>query len=129
MPSDALDTDDELMDPSFDLDTTMKSDTDYMTDEFCDNWVLQLDKEDRVNLGLFLCFQLEKVLPVGYTKAAEYAALMIGRMSRQCVSGGRISSNMTEQWLSPSKAGIRDWGFFGLQILSDVEEGHICRWP
>lgn len=46
---------------------------------FCDDWVLQLDKDDRVGLGLFLCFQLRKALAFGDTKAAKYAALMIGR--------------------------------------------------
>ena len=68
MPEDALDTDDELKDPTFDLDASMKSDKEYITDDFCDNWILQLDKDDRVNLGIFLCFQLKKVLSIGCTK-------------------------------------------------------------
>ena len=78
-PDDLLNTDDELEDPSFDLNASMKSDKDYLIHDFCDSWILQLGKDDRVNLGLFLCFQLEKVLAIGCTKAAEYAALMIGR--------------------------------------------------
>ena len=50
-----------------------------MTEEFCNDWVLQLNHGDQVSLGLFLCFQLSKTLDIGETKAAEYAALMIGR--------------------------------------------------
>ena len=51
-----LDTDDESIDPTFDLDTSLRSDKDFMTEEFCDDWVLQLNHRDRVSLGLFLCF-------------------------------------------------------------------------
>ena len=42
----ALDTDNESIAPSFDLDESMKSDTDYLVDNFCEDWVLQLDRED-----------------------------------------------------------------------------------
>ena len=70
-PDDLANTDDELEDPSFDLNASMKSDKDYITDDFCDSWILQLDKDDRMNLGLFLCFQLEKALAIGCTKAQK----------------------------------------------------------
>ena len=56
----------------------LRSDKDFMTEEFCNDWVLQLNLG--VSLGLFLCFdQLSRTLDIGETKAAEYAALMIGR--------------------------------------------------
>lgn len=35
---DALDTEDEDVDPSFDLDSSLK---DHMVDDFCEEWVLQ----------------------------------------------------------------------------------------
>ena len=40
MSSDVLDIDNEMTDPTFDSDTSMKSDKVYLTDEFCNNWVL-----------------------------------------------------------------------------------------
>ena len=84
MSEEALDTDDECKDPTFDLDESMKSD---QIDEFCENWVLELDRDDQVSLGLFLAFQLNKVLAVGETRAAELAGMMIGRSDK---AGGLI---------------------------------------
>ena len=51
MPEDALDTDDETVDPSFDLDSSIKSDVDHTVETFCEDWVCQLDRDDRVSLG------------------------------------------------------------------------------
>lgn len=73
----ALDTDDEEIDPSFDLDSSMKSDTVHLVDTFCEEWVAQLDWEDKVSLGLFICFQLKNILGKGETEAAELAGMMI----------------------------------------------------
>lgn len=78
----ALDTDDELADPSFDLHSSMKSDNDHLVDTFCEDWVSQLDWEDRVSLGLFISFQLTNVLGKGETEAAELAGLMIMKCER-----------------------------------------------
>ena len=82
MSEEALDTEDETVDPSFDLDSSMKSDYDHKVEEFCEEWVLQLDRDDKVSLGLFLCFQLSSVLGLKETKAAEFAGLMIGRSDK-----------------------------------------------
>lgn len=79
LPHNALNTDDENFDSSFNLNTSLASDTAYITENFCDDWVLTLGQEDRVSLGLFICFQARNVLSFGETKAAEHAALMIGR--------------------------------------------------
>lgn len=49
----------------------MKSDTDCFKD-----WVLQLDRDDKVSLGLFLAYQY---LSIGDTKAVELAGIMIGK--------------------------------------------------
>ena len=79
---DALDTDDENVDPSFNLDCRMKSDSEHVTESFCDKWVTQLDWEDRTSLGLFLCFQLTSLLGKHETEAAELAGMMIGKSDR-----------------------------------------------
>ena len=82
MPEEALDTDDEAVDPSFDLDSSMKSDVDHLEENFCEEWVSHLNGEDRVSLGLFLCFQLSKHFDLGETKAAELAGMMVGRSDK-----------------------------------------------
>ena len=82
MSEEALDTDDEDIDPSFDLDSSMKADTDHTMEQFCEGWVSHLDRDDRVSLGLFLCFQLTKQLGLSETKAAELAAEMVGKFDK-----------------------------------------------
>ena len=83
MPGTALDTDEEAVDPTFDLDSGMKSDTDHIIENFCDDWVSHLDRDDRVSLGLFLCFQLTKQLDIGDIKAAELSGIYHDRQVRQ----------------------------------------------
>ncbi len=78
MPEDALDTEDEDVDPSFDLDSSIKDDVDHLVDTFCEEWV----RDDKVSLGLFLAFQLSKHLALGETRSAELAGLMVGRSDR-----------------------------------------------
>ena len=78
----ALDTEDEALDPSFDLDETVKSDTGHTRESFCEEWVTHLDWEDRVSLGLFLSFQLTNLLGKGETEAAELAGLMVGKCEK-----------------------------------------------
>ena len=82
LSEDAIDTDNEDIDPSFDLDSSMLSDTDHMVDTFCDEWVSSLTWEDRASLGLFLSFQLSSSLGKGETEAAEIAGQMIGKSDR-----------------------------------------------
>ena len=82
MSDDALDTEDEEKDPTFDLDSSLKEDIDHVADSFCEDWATHLDRDDRVSLGLFLYFQLTKVLSMGETKAAEVAGMMIGKSER-----------------------------------------------
>ena len=76
MPGEALDTDDENVDPSFDLETSLSSDHEYFVEKFCE---LQLDRDDKVSLGLFLTFQLSRHLGLGKTKSAALAGIMISR--------------------------------------------------
>ena len=69
--TDALDTDNEETDPSFVLESSMMSDSEYITETFCEDWVSHIDRDNCVSLGLFLCFQLAKHLGLAETKAAE----------------------------------------------------------
>jgi len=82
MSDDALDTEDETVDPTFDVDSSMKSDIDHVSECFCEDWVCHLGRDDRVSLGLFLCFKLSKLLDLGETKAAELAGIMIGKSDK-----------------------------------------------
>ena len=43
MSDDALDTEDDKMDPTFDLDSSMKEDEDHMMKTFCGEWSIHLD--------------------------------------------------------------------------------------
>ena len=65
LSDDALNTDDEAADPSFNLDASLKEDTDHTMESFCENWVTHLTRDGRISLGLFLSFQLSKLLKYG----------------------------------------------------------------
>ena len=82
MPEDALDNDDEVVDLSIDLNSSMKTDVDHLEESFCEDWVSHLEREDRVSLALFLCFQLSKHFEIGETRAAEFAGMMVGRSDK-----------------------------------------------
>ena len=75
MTEDALDTDDDAIDPSFNLDSSLRSDLDLLRESFCDDWVSQLEREG-------LCFQLSKHFDLGDTKVAEIAGIMVKRSDR-----------------------------------------------
>ena len=86
----------DAKDTTFKLESGMVSDTDFMAETFCEEWVSHLGKEDCVSLGVFLCFQLAKHLALGETKAAELAGVTIGK-SDKTVSGGKISLRIMVQ--------------------------------
>ena len=79
-----MDADNENADPSFNLDCNMKSDSacEHITKSFCDDWVTQLDWEDRTSLGRFLYIQLTSLPGKHETEAAELAGVMIGKSDR-----------------------------------------------
>ena len=81
MSEDALDTDNESVDPTFNLDDSVMLE-ENLAESFCEDYVLQLDHDQRVGLGIFLSFQLEKYFSTGSTKSAEYAGMMIGRSDK-----------------------------------------------
>ena len=78
----AANTDDEELDPSFDLDSSVKSDTHHQSETFCEEWVSQLSRDDKLALGVFLQYHLCETIGKGETEAAELAGLMIGRSDR-----------------------------------------------
>ncbi len=78
----ALDTDDDNVDPTFDIEDAVQSDSENLCEKFCEDFVLQLDADQRIGLGVFLTFQLEKHFQLGSTKAAELAGMMINRSDR-----------------------------------------------
>ena len=43
MSEDALDTENEEIHPTFDLDASIKSDSTYLIETFCDDWISQLE--------------------------------------------------------------------------------------
>ena len=67
------------MDPDFDLETSVKSDSDYLAETFCEEWLAKLLWEDRTALGLFLVFWIQSILKKKRTEAAELAGKMIGK--------------------------------------------------
>ena len=44
--------------------------------------MLQLERDDKLYLGLFLCFQLSNLLGSGETESVELAGMMIGRSDK-----------------------------------------------
>ena len=52
----ALYTDNEDVDPSFDLDASLRSDTSHMAGMFCEDWITSLSWENRASFGLFFTF-------------------------------------------------------------------------
>ena len=47
MTKEELNMDDEEVDPSFNLESSIKSETDHVIDQFCEEWVYQLDTDDK----------------------------------------------------------------------------------
>ena len=78
---DALNTSNEAVDPEFDLETSIKSDSGYLAEKFCEEWLTQLLWEDRTALRLFLVFQLQSILKKKRTEAAELTGMMIGKLT------------------------------------------------
>ena len=82
LPYEAANTDDEELDPSFDLNTSAKLDTQHQIETFCEEWVTQLSRDDRYALGIFLQHHLCETVGKSETEAAELAGLMIARSDR-----------------------------------------------
>jgi len=75
----AANTDDKVADPSFELDSSIQSDTHHQSEVFCEEWVAQLSRDDIYSLAIFLPYHLCKTIGKGNTEASELAWLMIGK--------------------------------------------------
>ena len=73
--SEALDS----VDPTLDPEASERMDEDDVGERFCEDFVLLLDSDQRISLGIVLSFQLEELFKLGSTRAAELARMMIGR--------------------------------------------------
>ena len=60
MSEDALDTDNESVDPTFNLDDSVMLE-ENLAESFSEDYVLQLDHDQRVGLGIFLSCQSMEV--------------------------------------------------------------------
>ncbi len=69
-------------DPSYDPAEELPADASLRLEQFAEEWVVTLDRDDKVSLALFLCYHLEHLFGHSYTKAAEYAGMMLGRSDR-----------------------------------------------
>lgn len=69
-------------DPTFDPADELSSNPNVKLEQYIEDWLCSLDREDTVSLGIFLAFQLEHLLNFTATKAAEHAAIMIGKSER-----------------------------------------------
>ena len=50
--------------------------------EFSENWLQSLDRDDLKSLAIYLCYQFVSELSFTETRAAEYAAMMVGKSER-----------------------------------------------
>ena len=66
-------------DPSYDPDEELSADANLILERFVEDWILTLDRDDKVSLGLFLCYHLQHLFNFTQTKAAEYVGVMLGK--------------------------------------------------
>ena len=78
----SLSTDPTDEDPTFDPAEEMSSNPHLKLEQHIEEWVCSLDRDDTISLGLFVAFYLEHTLSFTATKAAEYAAIMLGKSKR-----------------------------------------------
>jgi len=78
----AANTEDELADPSFDLDSSIKSDVSHQMEEFNEEWVAQLSRDDKFSLAMFLHHHLTVTMGKGDTETSELVGLMMYKSDR-----------------------------------------------
>ena len=76
--SESTDQDDPTFDPQQELDENPS----LKMEQFLEDWVVSLSREDKISLGLFLSYNLRNVLNFTATRAAEYAVVMMGKSDR-----------------------------------------------
>ena len=70
-------------DPTFDPVQELIDNPELKLEQFLEDWLISLDREDKISLGLFLTYNLERVIPkMTSSLAAEYAATMMDKSER-----------------------------------------------
>ena len=69
-------------DATFDPDNELASDPTLLLEQYVEEWCVSLNREDKISLGLFITFHLERLMNFTQTNAAEYTAIMIGKSDR-----------------------------------------------
>ena len=69
-------------DPTFDPDDEISNNPNLKLERFVEEWVVQLDRDNKISFGLFLMYNLQHVLNFTSTNSAEYAAIMMGTSER-----------------------------------------------
>ena len=69
-------------DASYDPEVDLASNDTLRMEKFADEWLVTLDREDRISLGLFLSHHLKQLFNFTLSNAVEYAALMTDRSQR-----------------------------------------------
>lgn len=77
----SISTDPTDEDPTFDPEEAMASDPTLKLEQFVEEWVLSLNRDDKVALGLFLTYNLQHTLNFTATRS-EYAVIMMGTSER-----------------------------------------------
>ena len=75
-------SEDTTEDPNYDPEQDLHENIDLKLEQFVEEWVLHLDRDDKISLSLLLCFHLEKLFHLNQTNAAEYASIMLGKSDR-----------------------------------------------
>ena len=66
-------------DPTFDPEEELASTPALKLETFVEEWVISLERDDKIALGLFFTFNLKQAFNCTSTKAAEYAAMMMSK--------------------------------------------------
>ena len=74
-------------DVSYDPEVDIASNDTLKMEVFSKEWLVTLDREDRISLGLFLSHHLKQLFNFTLSNAIEYAALMTDRSQRALFQG------------------------------------------
>ena len=69
-------------DASYDPEVDLASNDTLRMEKFAEEWLVTLDREDRISLGLFLSHHLKQLFNFTLSNAVEYAALITDRSQR-----------------------------------------------
>ena len=69
-------------DATFDPDQEATCSTYAILEQFVEDWLLTLDRDNIISLSLFLTYNLKSLLNLSTTNAADYAGIMLGKSDR-----------------------------------------------